>query len=358
MCPRFKRGGKNDQIRGAYTTFLQKNIVVCNPQKQMNKCRMRHVSCLMSHASHVFIMPYHSLSYLIMSYHTLSTYDSCLMFLASCLLPHDSWLMFFVSCLMRYETWPHGGGGGTWDMRHETWAMSPAGSRHENWAMRHNSCLVAHGSWLMTHVLYLTVHVLPIFMAHASRRMAHVSRLTSHVSCPIVFLRIMYHMAHHGLMVHVSCAMSHVFTSHVLFPTDHVSCFIMTLVSCSMLHVSCLKSHASRPMSHVWYRRHETCMRHETRGLETRGMKKHEAWDTRPFVFCLWYHASCLMTHVFCLPSSEIWDMTPLPPWGEGGGDRRHEAWKHEPWATRSETWKLEPWKNTMHETRDLRHEL
>ena len=334
----------------------------------MNKCRMRHVSCLMSHASHVFIMPYHSLSYLIMPYHTLSTYDSCLMFLASCLLPHDSWLMFFVSCLMRYETWPHGGGG-TWDMRHETWAMSPAGSRHENWAMRHNSCLVAHGSWLMTHVLYLTVHVLPIFMAHASRRMAHVSRLTSHVSCPIVFLRIMYHMAHHGLMVHVSCAMSHVFTSHVLFPTDHVSCFIMTLVSCSMLHVSCLKSHASRPMSHVWYRRHETCMRHETRGLETRGMKKHEAWDARHETSRLLSLVSCLMPHDSCFLSPVFWDMRHDPPFLHGGrgvvtGDMRHENMSHEPPGPRHENWSHEKTRCTRHETwdtsyktRNTRHE-
>ena len=162
-------------------------------------------------------------------------------------------------------------------------------------------------------------------------------------------------------MFHVPCPMF----SRLMFyfPTDHVSCFIMTLVSCSMLHVSCLKSHASRPMSHVWYRRHETCMRHETRGLETRGMKKHEAWDARhetscllSLVSCLMPHASWLMFPVSCLLRYETWP--PLPPWGEGGGDRRHEAWKHEPWATRSETWKLEPWKNTMHETRDLRHEL
>jgi len=368
MCPRFKRGGKNDQIRGAYTTFLQKNIVVCNPKNRWTNaaCVMSLVSCLMLHMFlSCLIIAYHTLSCLIIPYQ-LMTHVSCFLPHVFCLMTHDSCFLSPVSWDMRHDPMA---GGGTWDMRHETWAMSPAGSRHENWAMRHNSCLVAHGSWLMTHVLYLTVHVLPIFMAHASRRMAHVSRLTSHVSCPIVFLRIMYHMAHHGLMVHVSCAMSHVFTSHVLFPTDHVSCFIMTLVSCSMLHVSCLKSHASRPMSHVWYRRHETCMRHETRGLETRGMKKHEAWDARHETSRLLSLVSCLMPHDSCFLSPVFWDMRHDPPFLHGGrgvvtGDMRHENMSHEPPGPRHENWSHEKTRCTRHETwdtsyktRNTRHE-
>ena len=368
MCPRFKRGGKNDQIRGAYTTFLQKNIVVCNPKNRWTNaaCVMSLVSCLMLHMFlSCLIIAYHTLSCLIIPYQ-LMTHVSCFLPHVFCLMIHDSCFLFPVSWDMRHDPMA---GGGTWDMRHETWAMSPAGSRHENWAMRHNSCLVAHGSWLMTHVLYLTVHVLPIFMAHASRRMAHVSRLTSHVSCPIVFLRIMYHMAHHGLMVHVSCAMSHVFTSHVLSPTDHVSCFIMTLVSCSMLHVSCLKSHASRPMSHVWYRRHETCMRHETRGLETRGMKKHEAWDARHETSRLLSLVSCLMPHDSCFLSPVFWDMRHDPPSLHGGrgvvtGDMRHENMSHEPPGPRHENWSHEKTRCTRHETwdtsyktRNTRHE-
>jgi len=176
-------------------------------------------------------------------------------------------------------------------------------------------------------------------------------------------------MAHHGLMVHVSCAMSHVFTSHVLFPTDHVSCFIMTLVSCSMLHVSCLKSHASRPMSHVWYRRHETCMRHETRGLETRGMKKHEAWDARHETSRLLSLVSCLMPHDSCFLSPVFWDMRHDPPFLHGGrgvvtGDMRHENMSHEPPGPRHENWSHEKTRCTRHETwdtsyktRNTRHE-
>ena len=331
----------------------------------MNKCLMPHVSCLMPHASHVFIMPYHSLSYLIMPYHTLSTYDSCLMPLVSCLLPHDSWLMFFVSCLMRYETWPHGGGV------HETWCinMSHDPSRFETWELSHETWLVPRGSWIMTHDSCFISHGSRSPTFHGSSLTSYDPRLTSHVSCPIVFLRIMYHMAHHGLMVHVSCAMSHVFTSHVLFPTDHVSCFIMTLVSCSMLHVSCLKSHASRPMSHVWYRRHETCMRHETRGLETRGMKKHEAWDARHETSRLLSLVSCLMPHDSCFLSPVFWDMRHDPPFLHGGrgvvtGDMRHENMSHEPPGPRHENWSHEKTRCTRHETwdtsyktRNTRHE-
>jgi hypothetical protein len=162
----------------------------------------------------------------------------------SCLMSFASWFMTHVFCFLSHEIWDMTPwrGGGTWDMRHETWAMSPAGSRHENWAMRHNSCLVAHGSWLMTHVLYLTVHVLPIFMAHASRRMAHVSRLTSHVSCPIVFFT--YHVSYGSSWAHGSCFMCHV-------PCFHVSCFISNGSCLMFYHDSCLMFYASRFMSQV-----------------------------------------------------------------------------------------------------------
>jgi len=90
----------------------------------------------------------------------------------------------------------------------------------------------------------------------------------------------------------------------------------------------------------------------DTRHEKTWGMRR-ETRDLSSFVSCIMPHASWLMFPVSCLLRYETWP--PLPPWGEGGGDRRHEAWKHEPWATRSETWKLEPWKNTMHETRVTR---
>jgi len=158
-------------------------------------------------------------------------------------------------------------------------------------------------------------------------------------------------------------------TIETTFQTDHVSCFIMTLVSCSMLHVSCLKSHASRPMSHVWYRRHETCMRHETRGLETRGMKKHEAWDARHETSRLLSLVSCLMPHDSCFLSPVFWDMRHDPPFLHGGrgvvtGDMRHENMSHEPPGPRHENWSHEKTRCTRHETwdtsyktRNTRHE-
>ena len=180
MCPRFKRVGKNDQIRGSYTTFLQKNIVVCNPKNRWTNasCLMSLVSCLMLHMFlSCLIRPYHSLSYLIMPYHALSIYDSCLMPLASCLLPHDSWLMFLVSCLMRYETWAHGGGG-----VHEAWNMSHEPSRFETWELSHETWLVPRGSWIMTHDSCFISHGSRSPTFHGSCLTSYDPRLTSHVS--------------------------------------------------------------------------------------------------------------------------------------------------------------------------------
>ena len=155
-----------------------------------------------------------------------------------------------------------------------------------------------------------------------------------HVPCPM-FSRLMFYFQR--IMFHVLSWL----LSHVLCFTFHVSSL--------MPHVPCLTFDIGG-MRHAWDMRHED-LRHEA----WKNMR-HETRDLSSFVSCIMPHASWLMFPVSRLLRYETWP--PLPPWGEGGGDRRHEAWKHEPWATRSETWKLEPWKNTMHETRDLRHEL
>ena len=179
MCPRFKRGGKNDQIRGAYTTFLQKNIVVCNPKNRWTNaaCVMSLVSCLMLHMFlSCLIIAYHTLSCLIIPYQ-LMTHVSCFLPHVFCLMIHDSCFLFPVSWDMRHDPMAGEGGHETWGMKHEPWAQPVRDMRIEPWDITRASWLMDHDSWLMFYISRFTFSQFSWLMPHVVWPTSHGSRL-------------------------------------------------------------------------------------------------------------------------------------------------------------------------------------
>ena len=238
MCPRFKRGGKNDQIRGAYTTFLQKNIVVCNPKNRWTNaaCVMSLVSCLMLHMFlSCLIIAYHTLSCLIIPYQ-LMTHVSCFLPHVFCLMTHDSCFLSPVSWDMRHDPMA-GGVHETWGMKHEPWAQPVRDMRIEPWDITRASWLMDHDSWLMFYISRFT-------FSHLSWLKPHVVWPTSHVSCFLSHSFFTYHVSYGSSWAHGSCFMCHV-------PCFHVSCFISNGSCLMFYHDSCLMFYASRFMSQV-----------------------------------------------------------------------------------------------------------